>query len=296
MTKIIQISAVLFALCFISLPLNAQLEVQASGDVKASKDLEVSKVLQVKENIAVGAIVDTTAGINIERIIPVPTSNYNSPRYGLKSHIKTHIGTPTSPCYSIYGYADSFAPNNSYGGNPIAGVVGYAYKSYQAPSTFSAGLIGLTYYYGGVGVYGAIGSGGIPTTLAAGSLYAGLFDGTVKVNGTLIVTATSLPDPDQQRGNPQTVSSSMLENIQQLQPVSYMLNQDTVWQYDKEATELQGVHYGLRAKDVENVFPELVYKRGDNLSINYIELIPLLVKTIQELSAEVEKLKTKNKQ
>ncbi len=45
------------------------------------------------------------------------------------------------------------------------------------------------------------------------------------------------------------------------------------------------------AQDVQKVFPELVYERDNKLSINYIELIPLLIKTIQELSTEVEELK-----
>ena len=62
-------------------------------------------------------------------------------------------------------------------------------------------------------------------------------------------------------------------------------------QYDTDAKELQEIHYGLIAQDVQKIYPNLVYQRGEQLSINYIELIPLLIKTVQELSAEVEELK-----
>lgn len=51
-------------------------------------------------------------------------------------------------------------------------------------------------------------------------------------------------------------------------------------------------HYGLLAQDVQKLFPDLVKENGDGyLSVNYIELIPLLIQAVQELSGEVEELK-----
>lgn len=51
-------------------------------------------------------------------------------------------------------------------------------------------------------------------------------------------------------------------------------------------------HIGFIAQDIQKVLPELVSKRDDNmLTLNSTELIPVLVKAIQELSAEVEDLK-----
>jgi hypothetical protein len=43
-------------------------------------------------------------------------------------------------------------------------------------------------------------------------------------------------------------------------------------------------YFGFIAQDVEKLFPSLVQKRGDGtLTLSYVEMIPLLLKGIQEL-------------
>ena len=43
---------------------------------------------------------------------------------------------------------------------------------------------------------------------------------------------------------------------------------------------------------MKEVFPELVYEdKEGNFSINYVEMVPLLVQSIRELSAEVTELR-----
>ena len=196
---------------------------------------------------------------------------------------------PTSSIFGLYATANSAASHNMIAGNQVVGVYGFAVKNYNTPSIFSAGVAGVAYYYGGIGVYGAVGAGNLPTS-TSGGLYAGYFNGTVSINGTLYSTATAQLGDLQSYESVQTLSSKAADVIQSLNPVSYTLKPDSAWMYDKEATELQnGIHYGLIAQDVQKVLPELVYKRGDKLSINYIELIPLLIMKVQELSAKVEK-------
>lgn len=64
-------------------------------------------------------------------------------------------------------------------------------------------------------------------------------------------------------------------------------------------TKLASVKYGLAADQLKEVFPELVYEdENGNVSINYIEMIPLLVQAVNEvkrenaaLSAEIAELK-----
>ena len=52
----------------------------------------------------------------------------------------------------------------------------------------------------------------------------------------------------------------------------------------------------MLAQDVQKLFPELVTEGGDGyLSINYVELIPLLIQAVQDLSEEVEELKAQIK-
>ena len=50
-------------------------------------------------------------------------------------------------------------------------------------------------------------------------------------------------------------------------------------------------HYALDADRLEEAFPDLVYERKDgSKAINYMEMIPLLVQSINELNAEIEVL------
>ena len=50
-------------------------------------------------------------------------------------------------------------------------------------------------------------------------------------------------------------------------------------------------HYGFDADQLEEVFPDLVYENEDgSKSINYVEMVPILVQAINELSAKVETL------
>jgi trimeric autotransporter adhesin len=74
-----------------------------------------------------------------------------------------------------------------------------------------------------------------------------------------------------------------LNIIRALKPVSFVYNDD--------ANEEQ--RYGLIAEDVEKVAPRLVIEGADGapLQVKYLELIPLLIKTVQEQQSEIESLK-----
>jgi|LauGreSBDMM110SN_4_FD.fasta_scaffold14908_2 hypothetical protein len=61
------------------------------------------------------------------------------------------------------------------------------------------------------------------------------------------------------------------------------------------------IHYGLIAQDVEKIYPELIYSiqsdtdesTSSNIlkSVNYVEMIPLLLLKIQDLQKQVDELK-----
>lgn len=54
---------------------------------------------------------------------------------------------------------------------------------------------------------------------------------------------------------------------------------------------MPSTHYGLNADELKEIFPELVYEDlNGNVSINYIEMVPLLVQSIKELNAKIEEL------
>lgn len=51
-------------------------------------------------------------------------------------------------------------------------------------------------------------------------------------------------------------------------------------------------HYSLSADELEEIFPDLVYENEDgSKSINYVEMVPILVQAIGELKSEINELK-----
>ena len=83
---------------------------------------------------------------------------------------------------------------------------------------------------------------------------------------------------------------SAVEQISHLNPVSY--NYDTAQFPKRNFTEKEKM--GLLAQEVESVFPNLVSTNSDGYkAVNYSELIPLLIKAIQEQQLEIDQLKGK---
>jgi len=61
----------------------------------------------------------------------------------------------------------------------------------------------------------------------------------------------------------------------------------------KELSGKSGYEYGLIAQEVQKEFPEMVIKEDDGyLSIDYIQMIPVLVECIKELKIEIDSLKS----
>jgi len=71
---------------------------------------------------------------------------------------------------------------------------------------------------------------------------------------------------------------------------------DAIYEASRDAKPtLSSIQYGLIADQLKKVYPELVYEDKDgNVSINYIEMIPLLVQSINELSQKVATLEGGN--
>jgi len=136
-----------------------------------------------------------------------------------------------------------------------------------------------------------------------GPSWAGWFQGDVEITGTLFGGSD--------RKLKQNIAdfTSAMGIINQLHPKEYEFRQDGSF---KLMNLPRGKHYGLIAQDVEQVLPNLIKEskfntanRASSLaasskvqsaevkeevidykSLNYIELIPILVKAIQELSTE----------
>ena len=137
--------------------------------------------------------------------------------------------------------------------------------------------------------------------------YAGFFRGNMRVTGSTFSSAYLTPS-----GNiysPRNATSNLsdesdmrvTEKLQQLQAVQFqrentVMKQEEGHKAPSEGTEeelvLSSIQYGLVAEQLKEVYPELVYEdRYGNVSIIYMEMIPLLVQSINELSSELAELK-----
>jgi len=99
------------------------------------------------------------------------------------------------------------------------------------------------------------------------SLYV---DGTI--NGTLVT-----PSDENLKNNIQPISELKITEFINLIPKEFIYKTDPC-----------KTHYGFIAQDVEKIFPELVNTSNGYKTINYIEIIPLLVAKINAMQKQID--------
>ena len=91
-----------------------------------------------------------------------------------------------------------------------------------------------------------------------------------------------------------TSDATLKENIQLLSESSKnkLLNLKTV-EYSFKSDSTQKQHYGFIAQDVEEIYPTLVSANAlGHKTVNYIELIPILLSKMQDMQKEIDELKS----
>ena len=268
MRKFYFYGAMLLGLCFIIQNANAQLEVQTNGGVMTSKNVAVN-----------GADLSNTIALHVK----ATSLGSNASTYGVYGYIKqSHpLLITTGSGVGVFGrtlpYSGMSSLDRSDSGRPSS-------------SPFYAGVAGMSYSFG-AGIYGTT-SSSLPLTWSEGN-YAGYFNGNVKIIGTLTTSSLALAgDIRLQENVTQLNSRNSVDLLSRLNPVSFTLKTDNT----SEDTPSRSSHYGFVAQEVKEIAPELVIEDGAGyLSVNYVELIPLLIMKIQELSTEVDKLKVQVK-
>jgi hypothetical protein len=81
--------------------------------------------------------------------------------------------------------------------------------------------------------------------------------------------------------NIQEIKEETNTNLLNLVPIEFIYKSDT----DKKK------HYGLIAQKVEEIYPELVSNKSGYKSVNYIELIPILLSKMKNMQDEINELK-----
>ena len=220
--------------------------------------------------------------------------------YGVYGTGNTYGVYGTGTTYGVYGtgsiglFATSIATNGDGVHSTVSGATNYGVNSYSANS---------------YGIYAGTGSS---------SSYAGYFGGNIYCTGAYLPSDTKL------KKNIASVENAM-DILNRLQPRNYEYRSDGNFAKMNLPT---GQHYGFIVQDLEKILPNLVKETSfdvaktiqqaqppatvkgtpptqplpaikeikeekiDFKAINYIELIPIMVKGMQEQAAEIANLKS----
>lgn len=235
-----------------------------------------------------------------------------SNKYQCALQVTNMSSSSTNTSYRITGQAVTcnILPNMS-----TKGIDVYAYSSSALYNARSFGLFAATgnakagFNYGvcatllgtnsGTGLYAT--SGSYPEGYELQGTWAGYFDGNVKVVGNITATTYNTTSDLRLKDNIRPVGTGSLNKIMEMNVVRYVLKNQEVklWKsteekhylYDPDSPILKQEHIGLIAQELQQIYPELVNEGEDGyLSINYIELVPILIKSIQELKTKVDVL------
>ena len=159
------------------------------------------------------------------------------------------------------------------GSNPVLDISGTTYTAAELNELLSDNSIPVQSFDQGLyvkpGGKVGIGTDGLPN------------NNPLEVVGNIKATSFSSSSDYRLKTEIVTISGSTY-SLDNLRPVEYKLKSD------------QQLHYGFLAHELQQLYPSMVngVKDGEEMqSIQYQELIPLLVKEIQELKAEVKLLK-----
>lgn len=154
----------------------------------------------------------------------------------------------------------------------------------------------------GTGIYG---SSRYDEGFNTAGRFAGLFHGDIKTTDAVYASAYNTLADSRLNKNMVQLETGSLDNLMQMSVFKYDLRQfdvdcgeesRTLGYYNDDSGLLEREHYGLSGQEIKEIYPNLVSESQDGyLSVNYVEMIPLLIKSIQELKTEVETLKTGTK-
>lgn len=217
--------------------------------------------------------------------------------------IKMEVHSPLTGTTDNIGLQSSaYMTGTSYSKLTI-GVLGCAGNGYNGRNM---GVMGyLSGSKNGAGIYGTIYSNlniNIPGT------YAGYFYGDTKVTGTVYAGNVVNTSDIRLKENIESVSEkegevSFLDKIMSVDVLEYNLKDRTSELFsdskdmDEKVTKFVAKekakrHFGVSAQELQQLFPNLVEEGQDGyLAVNYIELVPVLIRSIQELKQELDEAK-----
>ncbi len=111
-----------------------------------------------------------------------------------------------------------------------------------------------------------------------------LFQNVYCPNNLTVVNTITITSDERLKVNIEDIPNSSLDKLMQIQPKQYNFKND-----DEKL-----LRYGFIAQEVEKLFPSLVSTPEDPESpktVNYLDIIPLLLLKIQDLQEQIDDLK-----
>lgn len=293
----IRFFAISSLLLTVTLSASAQFKVSSSGKVAAcSLNPGFVPRLSVGDNCHLGNGNDYSLGIAATPLLQESKRNI-----AIEGYVNSSQTFTSETNVGIAGYA-RVNPNHgrNYG---IIGTINYDY----APACV-----------GGAGVYATNHSYYLyyPTNLQG--MYAAYFIGSTNLSGRTTAQEIYTPADESLSDNVESVETrdgtSMLENLLKMNVLEFNMKSREKTEVPKDGAEMTDEvkksyeymkkdeaemysrrHFGLSAQELQKIYPNLVLKGQDNyLYINYTELVPVLIRSIQELKAELDEVKGKN--
>ena len=300
--------------------INAQLVVDSVGRVGIrTGNQTLSSTLTLKNNVNDDTVIySNVSGKKYGMYYRNFSSDSDSTlSYGYYSYVINRAHTP---------YGGKFVAIGSDNANTtqcVIGMAGCASKGQNAVGLWGRPETTPSSNMNFAGVYGSETTSFLSFSNYPGT-YAGFFRGKVRVTNGIYATVLSPsanPSPSGQNGTSilSERGESVTDKLSQVQAVQF-LRYDPTQEASTSRASLEGidtdnmtpeeldslaetmgdiepehylspVQYGLDADQLKEVYPELVYEDANgNVSINYVEMVPLLVQSIKELSARVAEL------
>ena len=310
---------VAIALALVATNINAQLVVDSLGRVGIG--IETPKaIMSVGGSGSSSSVLSLSGTTTSNKMIGLHGTNNcdrSSKSYGYYFMSQNYTGD----CFggkSIARCKSIFVPQKYAIG--FSGVAGCAYN---AVGLFGGKDITADTLVNFAGVYGS--TGYTPSFIVYPGIYAGYFKGKVRVTNGIYATLLSPSASTSPSGQNETTilsdrGESVTDKLSQVQALQF-LRYDTMREENTSRASLENididnmspeeldslaetmgdiepehylspVQYGLDADQLKAVYPELVYEDNNgNVSINYVEMVPLLVQCINELKEEIAELK-----
>lgn len=203
-----------------------------------------------------------------------PTENYN---YGVLGGCLQSNSTLTNiKNYGIYGIAGSGISSYNYG------VYGCLLASGNGAAVF--------------------GSSSNANGMDTNGRYAGYFNGDTYITGTATITNLVQPSDERLKEDIICLSDDRLEihsRMMDVDVISYrykpyfFVKEEDVEEVAKYEEADRRIHYGVSAQQLLDLFPELVTEGQDGyLAVNYQELVPMLICSVQQLQRELDELRS----